>query len=87
MSLRLSSSRLIWLEHGPTRGTQKSGRDNNEYIVQPVTDGCIDERTPLVYALYARGHVTNLQPIEHEFKPHVVGRARFKPRAELAMMT
>src|SRR5882672_6289836 len=45
------------------------------------------ERTPPVYALYARGHVTNLQPIEHEFKPHADGRANFKPRVKLAMMT
>src|SRR5882672_3238296 len=86
-SLHLSSSCLIWLEHGPNQGAQKSGHDNNAYIVQPVTDGCIDERTPPVYVLYARGHVTNLQPIEPEFKPHADGRANFKPHAELVMMT
>src|SRR5882672_4228815 len=86
-SLCLSSSRLIWLEHGPTGGMRKSRHDNNEYIVQPVTDRCIDERTPPVYALYARGHVTNLQPIEPEFKPRTDGRAHFKPHVELAMMT
>src|SRR5882724_2276012 len=60
MSLCLSSSHLIWLEHGPTWGMSKSRCDNNACIVQPVTDESIDEWTPPVYALYARGHMSNL---------------------------
>jgi len=51
-SLNLSSSCLIWLEHGPTQGMQESGHKNN-YIVMPITDESIDEQTPMVYAFYA----------------------------------
>ena len=37
----------------------------------PITDESIDERTPMVYVLYAQGHVINLGPNGIEFKPHV----------------
>src|SRR5882724_6358561 len=67
-SLHLSSSHLIWLEHGPTRGTQESKHDNN-YIVMPIMDKSIDEQTPMVYAFYAQGHMVNLCLNGLEFKP------------------
>jgi len=39
-------------------------------------DKSIDERTPLVYVFYARGHMSHLCPIKLEFKPRVECRAQ-----------
>ena len=38
-------------------------------FVMPIMDESIDEWTPMVYVLYARGHVINLGLNRLEFKP------------------